>query len=321
MREVDLNGRFAKMHNRYPNIRKKGIVSPNGEMTPFVFGGKLMRLESYAPAHCAEPTKENLAASCAMIRDVESGKIISKFGHGCYFFDAFVDGNKVMVLGTLSNSKYGWYGGDTVMMFESTDLLNWSQRVFFHKKGWLMFNHGLTKTDDGYVFMVELGRPKRIVGKEVFTFAFAKTADLVNLHFYDLKNATFPKNRYGGGPKIHYLNGWFYFLYLEKIPGPVYVTYLVRTKDFKTWTFGKYNPFLSASNEDFVVSEDAWDITDEMREEIKTGYNSNESDPDFCEYNGKVIINYMSGNQLGYGYLCEAVFDGTLQEMLEGFFE
>ena len=321
MKQKDMNGRFAKMNHRYPVLRKKGVVSPNGEMTPFVFHGKLMRLESVSPTHCAEATRENMAKSHAIIRDVASGKVISEFGYGSYFFDAYVENEHVYVFGTLSNSNWGWYGGDTVMLFESDDLINWSERVFFKKKGYLIFNHSLTKDDDGYVFMMELARPRCIVGKDLFTFVFAKTYDLVHLKFYNLFKASYPKGRYGGGPKLHYENGWYYFMSLEMLPGPVYATYLVRTKDFEHWVFGKYNPFLIASNEDFEVSPDAADITEEMRENIKTTFNSNESDPDFCEFEGKVIIDYFAGNQLGDGYMCEAEYDGTLRELLENFFD
>ena len=104
--------------------------------------------------------------------------------------------------------------------------------------------------------------------------------------------------RYGGGPKLHYENGWYYFLSLEELPGPIYATYIVRTKDFENWCFGKYNPFLMASNEDFLIDPHAADITDEIREGVKDMFNSNESDPDFCEFNGKVIIDYASARAI-----------------------
>ena len=320
MREYNLNGRNAKMLKHYPVLKKKGVVSPYGEMTPFVFKGKLMRLESVATDHCATSTKENLLCAHAIIRDVESGKVLSEFGHGSYFFDAYVENDHVFVFGTLSNSKAGWYGGDTVMLFESDDLITWSQRVFWHKKGYVVYNHSLTKDDDGYAFMIEISKPKRLAGRIPFTFLFTKIKDLYHVEFKKPKRTAFPIGRYGGGPKMHYVNGWYYFLYLEEFPGPVYATYIVRTKDFENWTFGKYNPFLIASNEDATISPDAADITDEIREHVKTMFNSNASDPDFCEFNGKVIIDYGSGNQVGQSYICEAVYDGTLQEMLENFF-
>ncbi len=321
MKEHNLNGKNAKMYKHYPVLRKKGVVSPYGEMTPFVYKGKLMRLESIASDHCSDTSPESIQEAHAIIRDVASGEVISHFGYGSYFFDAYVENDHVYVFGTLSNSKRGWYGGDTVMLFESDDLINWTKRVFWHKKGYLIYNHSLTKDDDGYVFMIEISHPKRIAGRTPFTFLFAKTKDLIHLDFYNPRKTAFPMGRYGGGPKLHYVNGWYYFLYLEEMPGPIYMTYIVRTQDFENWYFGKYNPFLIATNEDSTVSPDAADITDEIRENVKTMYNSNESDPDFCEFNGKVIIDYASGNQLGDSYICEAEYDGTLQEMLENFFD
>ena len=320
MKEYDLNGKDAKMLKGYPVLKKKGVVSPYGEMTPFVFKGKLMRLETIAVDNCTDTRNDSIQQGHFIIRDVESGKIVSRAGYGSFFFDAYVENDHVYVLGTLSNSKEGWYGGDTVMLFESDDLITWTQRVFWHKKGYVIYNHSLTKDDEGYAFMIEISKPRRLAGKIPLTFLFTKIKDLNHVEFHKPKKTAFPIGRYGGGPKMHYVNGWYYFLYLEEFPGPIYATYIVRTKDFENWTFGKYNPFLIASNEDFTVSPDAADITDEMREHIKTMYNSNASDPDFCEYKNKVIIDYGSGNQVGQSYICEAEYDGTLQEMLENFF-
>ncbi|MBR3864162.1 MAG: hypothetical protein IKJ19_03465 [Clostridia bacterium] len=50
-------------------------------MTPFVFNSKLYRLESMDKCHCAKQN-ETRHLSHAIIRDVESGKVISKLGVG-----------------------------------------------------------------------------------------------------------------------------------------------------------------------------------------------------------------------------------------------
>ena len=39
-----------------------------------------------------------------------------------------------------------------------------------------------------------------------------------------------------------------------------------------------------------------------------------------CEYDGKTRICYNVGHQLGYHYLCEAEYDGTLSEFLQSLF-
>ena len=48
--------------------------------------------------------------------------------------------------------------------------------------------------------------------------------------------------------------------------------------------------------------------------------NINNSDIDFCEYQGHVVINYAWGNQHGVEQLAEARFDGTEAEFLTGWF-
>lgn len=320
MTERSMRDISPHMNKGFPVLHKKGIVSPYGEMTPFVFRGKLYRLESVDPFHCTRP-QESRHLSHAIIRDVESGNIISKLGIGDYFFDAFVDGEKVYVFGTLNNSIYGWFGGDTINVYESTDLLHWEKRVLFQKKDWLFFNHSITKDDEGYVMTVEVSKPVEVAGPHPFTFIFIRTKNLVDLEFMDFKTTAYPMNRYSGGSKLNYFNKWYYFSTLVELPGFVYCFYITRTQDFENWYFGKYNPFLCVTNEDMKVAENAADITDEMRKEIPTGYYSSASDADYCEYNGKTIIDYAVGNQLGFHFIAEAEYDGTLQEMLENFFD
>ena len=48
--------------------------------------------------------------------------------------------------------------------------------------------------------------------------------------------------------------------------------------------------------------------------------NINNSDIDFCEYEGRLIINYSWGNQMGKEHLAEAVYKGSLQQFLRGWF-
>ena len=50
--------------------------------------------------------------------------------------------------------------------------------------------------------------------------------------------------------------------------------------------------------------------------------NTNNSDIDICEYEGKTYIIYASGNQGNTwgGLACEAVYDGSLNEFLEANF-
>lgn len=308
------------MNKGFPIIHKKGIVSKAGEMSPFVFRGRLYRVESISQDGCTNPQEER-KHSFARIRDVEKDVILSEFAAGHYFFSGFADNDKVYVLGTLNNAHDGWMGGDTVKVFESTDLVNWSERVLFRREGWIFYNHAVVKTEDGYVITVEIKEPSEIAGEKPFTQLFARSKDMIDVEFLDFRCA-YPPDRYIGGCCMHYFNKWYYLSGLTVLPGSIYVTYITRTKDFINWEIGKYNPFLFITNEDRCVSEDASsEITDEMREIIKTGYFCSASDPDYCEFKGKTVINYIVGNQRGLGFMAEAIYDGPLSEMLENFFD
>ena len=46
----------------------------------------------------------------------------------------------------------------------------------------------------------------------------------------------------------------------------------------------------------------------------------NNSDMDLCEFKGKTIIMYSWGNQQGTEFLGEAVYEGSLESFLKGFF-
>jgi hypothetical protein len=41
---------------------------------------------------------------------------------------------------------------------------------------------------------------------------------------------------------------------------------------------------------------------------------------DLCEFDGKTILYYSWGNQLGIEFLASAVYDGTLERFLRGYF-
>ena len=118
-----------------------------------------------------------------------------------------------------------------------------------------------------------------------------------------------------------YHNGWFYVINLIEMPGPIYTNYLSRTKDFDTWELGKYNPLLLPSQEDKRISPNAVEVSDALLEEIKTAYISSNADIDMCEFEGKTRIVYNVGNQLGFYYMCEATYDGSVAEFLKAQFE
>lgn len=307
----------TKMLRGFPQFQRNGAVSPNGEMTPFVHKGRLYRMELNDPTGSTDfgyPTS-------AMIRDVETGKVISYVGEDCYYYSAYVEDDMVYVLGTERLQIDGEFRTtDTIYAYVSTDLIHWDKRVLMKKPGWGLLNTALTKGPDGYVLLTEFYQPEEYVGPYPYSFTISRSKDLVNWEFDDPQHAFF-QDRYMGGPWMRYAEGWYYVISVTQLPCTRYTNYIYRTKDFRHWEDGLYNPLLSPTEEDRVIAPYAVDLDEEKREAIKTGFLISSSDIDMCDWNGKTYINYLVGNQLGFYYMTEAIYDGTVTEFLKAQFE
>jgi hypothetical protein len=93
---------------------------------------------------------------------------------------------------------------------------------------------------------------------------------------------------------------------------------VVRSKDLKNWEASPLNPVLKASDEDKKIFNK--NLKDSLQNEIAAADNCNNSDIDFCEFKGKLVINYSWGNQTGEEFLAEAVYNGTMNQFLLGWF-
>ena len=82
--------------------------------------------------------------------------------------------------------------------------------------------------------------------------------------------------------------------------------------------YSLFNPVLRASQDDKKIANP--NLTVKQREKITAAKNINNSDIDFCEFKGRLIINYSWGNQQGTEFLAQAVYEGTLEEFLSGWF-
>ena len=296
--------------NKYPKIKKLGICSPGHEMTPFVWKGKLMRMEMTVPTNELDPDRERFAS----IRDCESGKIISTTAYDCYFHSAYVEEDVAYVLAVDLNDR------STIRIFESHDLVNWTDRVLLTNPGWVYYNTSLTKGPDGYVLCIEASEPAELIG-EPFTMFFATSPDLVNWT-HMTPDHCFSRERYNGGPWMRYSEGWYYLISVTMLPCRRFTNYIFRTQNFLDWEVGFYNPILMPSEEDHIISPNACELTEDVYKYAKCGFNINNSDLDMCDWNGKVYINYTVSNQLGtFGYMCEAEVEGTVAEFLKSYFE
>ena len=312
--KIIMQDKDSQMLKGYPRIVKMGAVHPDSESTPFVFNGRLMRLECVDTIIYYDPGN----VCYAQIRDRETGEILSRFGDGCYFHSLYQEDGMVYVIAVVRAEPCA-QGGDTLVLFESRDLKNWSRRTLFSRPGWLYYNTALTKGPDGYVLLMEAGEPADKVGHR-FTFFFATSQDLVHWEFMD-DDKCFNREMYNGGPWMRYSRGWYYVISVIEMPGYRFTNYLFRTRDFETWEYGKYNPILMPCEEDRKLSPYAHGFTPEKLRQMRTHYNSNNSDIDMCDWQGKTIITYACGNQLGFCYTCEAEYDGTVDEFLAANFD
>lgn len=290
-----------------PAIRKLGTIDCDlVEATPIVFRGQLYRFEYVRTRYRKNKTGQPYFR---FVR-VATGEPTPAFAVGHNLGSAFVDDQTVYVFGVK-----GW-GTDTIYVFWSKDLKHWSSATALKQPGWAIYNTSVCKAGDRYVMAFEVGKPKEVVGRP-FTNRFAESKDLVHWTLLPEPHV-FTKERYSACPSIRFLDGTYYMFYLEARPGRIYETYLVRSRDLIHWETSPLNPVLRHSPEDRQIANPA--LTREERRRIATAANINNSDFDLCEFQGKVVIYYSWGNQHGVEHLAEAVYDGTLAELLRGFF-
>ena len=108
---------------------------------------------------------------------------------------------------------------------------------------------------------------------------------------------------------------FFIFKLQEKCRRNSYIAKCDRDKVF--WRSTKTD-----SPEQTVTASGAYRIaiTEDEKERIFNAFDCNNSDVDFCDYNGKTAIMYSWGNQYGTEFLAMAEYDGTLKELLESHF-
>jgi len=285
---VDADGR--------PLIQKLGTIAVDKvETTPIVFQGKLYRCEWYRNKGCFHFVEH------------DTRRATPQFAKGWAFASAFVEGDTVYV----SGSKHG----PQVQMFVSKDLERWEEYTALDLPGFKIFNTSIAKAEGRYVLMFEIGAPKDQTGA-AFTARFAFSDDLRKWEVTP-PECCYAKDRYTAPHCLRYLDGWYYNFYLEHVRG-TYEQRIVRSKDLIHWEASPLNPVIRASDADRTPVNP--DLTPAERTRIAKAKNINNSDIDFCDYKGRLIINYSWGNQKGVEHLAEAVYQGTEAQFLRGWF-
>lgn len=286
-----------------PLIKKFGTVDLDlVETTPIIFSNKLLRFEWVREGSWSNLRKTNYFR----FRDIKTGEITPDFADGHEFGSAFVHDGKVYVTGTQNRRR--------INMFVSADLKSWESWPVISDNRYGIFNTSLCRTDRDFVLMFEIDSPKDEAGVP-FTARFLRSTDLKQWEL-TLPECNYSKDRYTAPHALRWLDGWFYNFYLEAHQG--YEMRVVRSRDLVQWQPSKLNPVLRHSLEDQAIANPS--LTEKQRERIATAVNLNNSDIDFCEWQGKTYITYSWGNQLGVEHLAEAVYDGTVADFLRGWF-
>ncbi len=290
-----------------PRIDKLGTIDLDMvETTPVVFQDRLYRFEYVRSGYHANKTGE----SYFRFVDVATGEYTPAFAQGYDLGCAFAEGETMWAFGV------DQWDGTKIVSFQSNDLKRWESHPALEAPTWGLFNTSVCKAGDRYVMAIEVGRPPEVVGVP-FTSRFAESKNLIDWKLMPAE-CIFTKERYSACPSIRYLDGLFYLIYLEALPGPAYVSHIVRSKDLIRWEVSPLNPILAASEQDKEIANIK--LTEGQKAKIKGALNRNNSDVDLCEFQGETIITYSWGNQNGTEFLAGAVYRGTLASFLKSFF-
>ena len=324
------DGGSADNHTK-PLITKLGTITCDlVEATPVVWRDKLYRYEYVRPARVYKPN--TTGDTYFRFIDVESGEASPGFAAGYHLGCAQVEGERLFAFGTNAS------GGDEIRVFRSDDMEHWDSRTALHLPGWTLFNTSVCASPAGYTMAFEVGGPPELVG-ERFTIFFAQSPDLLAWEVLPPQDHAYTKERYSACPAIRYLDGYYYMIYLEAIP-PVeritYELYIARSPDLVEWEPSPHNPLLARDEDDRKLYPGAA-FTEQEKERIGTALNINNSDFDFCEFEGRTVMTYSWGCQ-GYHqtgpdswgyipgrectgeYLAGAAYDGPPAQFLKGWF-
>ena len=162
------------MDRSFPAIQKNGTFDCDIiEANPIVWQGRLLigeyirygRDRTGIPD--SHPSKSYYAvdADFSYFRFYEpaTGKYFGKIAPGLHMGNAFVDGDRIVVI-----SVEKW-GGSKYYLTESTDLIHWTEpRVIIDNPAFAGFNNSVCKTPDGWMMLFELLKPEDLVGALLF---------------------------------------------------------------------------------------------------------------------------------------------------------
>lgn len=281
------NGMEGRPFKTNLRLIRTGIASDDyGEMTPVVFGGKLLLLATAKPGAEANPYPNQ----CLWVEDVAAHRVVATFAEGCAFGSGFVHEDTFYAFAVPRDTE----GAQRIDCFWSKDLVSWkSANALLPDEGEKLYNESVCEADGRFVMAYESKESKY----PPFTIKFAESLDLRT--WTKIPDAIYGTDRYTACPALRYIDGTFYMLYLEHLsPKWWFETYLTRSTDLIHWEQSPRNPVL----------------TPEGIEGINT------SDSDLVEFGNRAIVYYLYGDQKTWYRSTSAEFDGTLKEFFEHYY-
>jgi len=294
---------------RNPIVKKGYLHSPVCEASPFVFKGKLYRLESwqkYWELPGLPPPGTRFHEDCVRVCDAETGKVVSvaMVNHG--FASAIVWDKRVYVFSSSWGEGKPWRKASEIEMTSSEDLVHWTEPVVAIRAepGENLYNVAVCRGKDRFVLLYETDDPKYVP----FTFKYFSSPDLKN--WTRVPDAFYGRDKYVGGPALYFAGDWYYTLYLQDLGGK-WETRITRSKDLAHWED-------APPGRAFLTPDYSHDHLPLRAANLKE---DNASDAELCAWNGKTFIYFCGSDQQYAGDLQWAEFDGSTRELLEWFFK
>lgn len=292
-----------------PLVKVSRVKRPMGEVTPFIFNGRLYRLENWYKYFDlpGQAPGTRFMENELRIRDIEEDRIVSRFMFGYSFGYGFMWDGKLYVFAAHHNSSVGAPVSTEIDMTCSDDLLNWSepQQVIKAERGEHLYNTAVCWDGRRFVMLYETDDSRW----PAFTFKYCTSKDMVR--WRRLPNAIYDKTQYVGGPALYYESGYYYTLYLHDLSG-AWETRITRSKDLVNWENAPEDrPFLTYDR-DYIWHDDIRNL--DVPE-------VNASDAELCYYQGKTIVYFAGGDQQYWADSQRAEFNGTPRELLESYFK
>ena len=299
-------------------IKKLGTIKIDCvETTPVVWEDRLIRFEWVRNKQWSSQGVIKRDYGYYAFFDMETEEEVgASFAIDHAFGACYAENGTMYVIGVRGSG-----GGNILDLFWSEDLVNWQEKeILRFDEDVNIYNTSICKAEENeYALAIEIGGKNPMVGKNPFTIIFAKSDNLFEWNVLPADTHVFSLDRYTACPSIRYYDGYYYMVYLEMLPALRWTPYIVRTKDFEMFEMGLINPFMIFDNDDKLMPHPER-FSDFEKERIYNAVDCNNSDVDFCDYNGKTVILYSWGNQFGVEFLALAEYDGTLEELLTSFF-